>query len=175
MTISELLYSIGQRYCGDSEVVELCRLVGEMLRKAERPTLAQAVAAAGEIGISELEAANYWHTREASDWLKSTAGGGTTPVGKNWRSDAKVFTNSMRERQSRSQNGSANGFHAQPKAETVWSLKQALDAVNDQIQEIENYRSPGAWGDLPTSKRIEKTKLIERRSELKRKLAGLAE
>lgn len=56
-----------------------------------RPTLGQAKAAASEIGISAEKADEWWHAREANDWLKGTAGGGTTPVGTNWRADMKTY------------------------------------------------------------------------------------
>jgi hypothetical protein len=52
----------------------------------KRPTIREAIAAASEIGVSKDAAEYWWNTREASDWRKGTAGGGTTPVG-NWRSD----------------------------------------------------------------------------------------
>jgi hypothetical protein len=105
--------------------------------------------------------------------MKSTAGGGTTPVGKNWAADLRVYTNGMRGRSAL--NGNTTGFNGEtrPKAETTWSLKQALDAVNDQIQEIEASRPPGAWAELSTSKMMEKTKLMLRKGELKKKLSGL--
>jgi hypothetical protein len=50
------------------------------------PTIREAIAAASEMGVSKDAAEYWWNTREASDWRKGTAGGGTTPVG-NWRSD----------------------------------------------------------------------------------------
>ncbi len=54
------------------------------------PTLAQAREVAPTLGLTPDQGELYWHTREASDWMKSTASGGTTPVGKNWQSDMKV-------------------------------------------------------------------------------------
>lgn len=67
-----------------------------------------------------------------------------------------------------------NGLHASPKADTVWSLKQSLDAVNEQITEIDSSVT-GAWGNLPPAKAKERLALVERRKELKRKLSGLEE
>jgi len=52
-----------------------------------RPTLSQAIAAGSDIGITPEAATVWWNTREASDWRKGTAGGGTTAVGQNWRAD----------------------------------------------------------------------------------------
>lgn len=46
-----------------------------------RPTLAQAMAAAPQIGVTPDMADNWWHAREASDWMKGAGGGATTRVG----------------------------------------------------------------------------------------------
>lgn len=56
-----------------------------------RPTLAQAKSAASTIGISPEKADEWWHAREASEWLKGMAGGGTAPVGTNWQADLKTY------------------------------------------------------------------------------------
>jgi len=55
--------------------------------RLRRPTLSQAIEAASQIGITKEAAEFWWNTREASDWMKGSAGGGTMPVGSNWRSD----------------------------------------------------------------------------------------
>jgi hypothetical protein len=55
-----------------------------------RPTLAQAIAAGSNIGIAPDKAQAWWEMREASGWVKGTAGGGTTPVGTNWQADLKT-------------------------------------------------------------------------------------
>ena len=56
-----------------------------------RPTLEQAKAAASTVGVSPAKAEEWWHVREASEWLKGMAGGGTAPVGANWQSDLKTY------------------------------------------------------------------------------------
>lgn len=60
-----------------------------------RPTLEQARDAAPQIGVRPDDAEDWWHRREATDWMKGTAGGGTTPVGRNWQSDLKAFAGTM--------------------------------------------------------------------------------
>ncbi len=52
-----------------------------------RPNLKEALAAASEVGIRPEIAKCWWEAREANDWRKGTQGGGTTPVGPNWRAD----------------------------------------------------------------------------------------
>lgn len=61
-----------------------------------RPSLAEAQAAAQSIGVTEQEAAEWWHSREATDWLKGTAGGGQIAVGANWQADLKTYANRQR-------------------------------------------------------------------------------
>lgn len=58
-----------------------------------RPTIAEALAAAMEIGVRRDKAEEWWNCREASEWLKGMAGGGTSPVGTNWRADMKTYAN----------------------------------------------------------------------------------
>jgi hypothetical protein len=53
----------------------------------KRPTLNQAISQASNIGMSPEAATAWWQAREASDWQKATAGGSTTPVGRNWQAD----------------------------------------------------------------------------------------
>lgn len=60
-----------------------------------RPTLAQALSAASQIGVTPEMADDWWNAREASDWMKGTAGGGTTPVGSNWQADLKTYASRM--------------------------------------------------------------------------------
>lgn len=62
---------------------------------AKRPTLAQAKSAASQIGVSAEIADEWWHVREASEWMKGTAGGGTTAVGSNWQADLKTYASRM--------------------------------------------------------------------------------
>jgi hypothetical protein len=52
-----------------------------------RPTLQQAISAGQSIGITTAAVSVWWHKREASEWMKGTAGGGTTRVGQNWQAD----------------------------------------------------------------------------------------
>ena len=56
-----------------------------------RPSLAEVKSAAPGIGVTPEKADEWWHTREASAWMKGTAGGGTTPVGTNWQADLKIY------------------------------------------------------------------------------------
>lgn len=74
---------------------------GRRGERPARPSLQQAQAKAGQAGVTAEEAEEWWHTREGSGWVKGSAGGGTTPVGQNWVSDLKTFTNQARERQRR--------------------------------------------------------------------------
>jgi len=53
----------------------------------KRPTLNQAISQASNIGMTPEAATAWWQAREASDWQKATAGGSTTPVGRNWQAD----------------------------------------------------------------------------------------
>lgn len=57
-----------------------------------RPTLSQAKSAATNLGITPDKADEWWHAREASDWMKGMAGGGTSPVGSNWQADLKTYS-----------------------------------------------------------------------------------
>lgn len=58
---------------------------------SKRPTLSQAKQAAAMMGITPEKADEWWHAREASEWLKGMAGGGTAPVGSNWQADMKTY------------------------------------------------------------------------------------
>lgn len=58
---------------------------------SRRPTLEQAKSAASMIGVSPEKADEWWHAREASEWMKGMAGGGTSPVGTNWQADLKTY------------------------------------------------------------------------------------
>ena len=69
-----------------------------------RPTLSQAKSAASQIGIAPEKADEWWHAREASEWMKGTAGGGTTAVGSNWQADLKTYA------------GRSSGFQQAPPA-----------------------------------------------------------
>jgi len=60
-----------------------------------RPTLAQAKSAASQIGVTPEMADEWWNAREASDWMKGTGGGGTTPIGSNWQADLKTYASRM--------------------------------------------------------------------------------
>jgi hypothetical protein len=148
------------------------------LSLSPRPALSDALAAADMIGITEAEAEEWWNAREASDWMKGVGGGGTTPVGQNWQADAKTFTNRSRDRKAEgAQRGKPQGYNAstpaQTKDATVWQLKQAEEAVNESIRLIDS-TIVGAWGDLTPERKIERRQLVERRKEIRRKLAGLA-
>lgn len=67
------------------------REVGNTRTRPKRPTLAQAKAAAAQIGVAADEAESWWHAREANDWMKGGGGGAMTPVGTNWQSDMKTY------------------------------------------------------------------------------------
>jgi hypothetical protein len=59
-------------------------------RGSRRPTIEQAKAAAASDGIDDEIAVQWWHAREASDWMR-TSNGATMPVG-SWRSDLKSYS-----------------------------------------------------------------------------------
>ncbi|RYD20816.1 MAG: hypothetical protein EOP88_13615 [Verrucomicrobiaceae bacterium] len=56
-----------------------------------RPSLDESKSAAANLGIPPDKADEWWHAREASEWLKGMAGGGTAPVGSNWQADLKTY------------------------------------------------------------------------------------
>jgi len=147
-----------------------------------RPTLGQSISQAGTAGVTQQEAEDWWNAREASDWMKGTGGGGTTPVGTNWQADLKTYTNTMRDKKEREAkrsahqaNGSANASSstpAAPKTTSVWSLTESIKAINESLTEIDASVT-GAWGELSPAKKVERRKLVDRRKELRRKLSGL--
>jgi uncharacterized protein YdaU (DUF1376 family) len=146
-----------------------------------RPTLAQARSAAGACGVTEQEAEDWWHAREASDWMKGTGGGGTTPVGSNWQADLKTYTNTMREKKARDATRAARhsgsdsnscSTPAPPRTDTVWSLTESIKSINESLTEIDASVT-GVWGELSPAKKEQRRKLVERRKELRRKLSGL--
>lgn len=59
--------------------------------RGRRPTIDQAKAAAANLGISPEKAEEWWHCREASEWMKGMSGGGISQVGQNWQSDLKTY------------------------------------------------------------------------------------
>jgi hypothetical protein len=64
----------------------------------KRPSLEEAQSTAPMAGVTPKEAESWWMAREANDWLKGTAGGNVTPVGRNWQADLKRFTETERNR-----------------------------------------------------------------------------
>lgn len=50
------------------------------------PKLSEAIEAGSQLMLDSSAVEHWWNTREASGWMKSTAGGSTTPV-RNWRAD----------------------------------------------------------------------------------------
>jgi hypothetical protein len=93
-----------------------------------------------------------------------------------WQNDLRIFARNWKsvedERSATKGNGSTPSTPAQPKAESVWQLKQAEEAVNESIRLIDA-TVIGAWGELTPERKIERRKLVERRKEIRRKLAGL--
>lgn len=73
-----------------------------------RPTIEQARSAASGIGITPAKAEEWWNAREASEWLKGMAGGGTAPVGTNWQADMTTYCK-------RGNYGQTNGNHREDK------------------------------------------------------------
>ena len=69
-------------------IIEREKNAGASIR---RPTLDEAKTAAANMGVSAEKAEEWWHCREASEWLKGMAGGGTCPVGTNWQADLKTY------------------------------------------------------------------------------------
>lgn len=60
-----------------------------------RPTLDQAKSAAMTIGVMAAMADEWWHAREASEWMKGAGGGAVVAVGTNWQADLKSYSNRM--------------------------------------------------------------------------------
>lgn len=94
----------------------------------KRPSLEQARERAPTLGVRPDDAETWWHSREASDWMRSTSGGGgAVPVGKNWASDMKMFTANRKEGLKRNGAGRpepvAKGVD-KPKNEKVLDLSQ---------------------------------------------------
>lgn len=79
-----------------------------------RPTLAQALAACGQVGVTPAKADEWWNAREASNWIKGMAGGGTSPVGPNWQADMKTY--STRGGMTNGTNGRSKPDHRAEKA-----------------------------------------------------------
>lgn len=77
--------------------------------KIQRPTLSQAKSAATNLGITPQKADEWWHAREASEWMKGMAGGGISPVGSNWQADLKTYANRGGMGNDRQINGQTNG------------------------------------------------------------------
>lgn len=73
------------------------------------PSLEQAKAMAGTVGVTEKEAEDWWHARESTDWTKGDGGGGRVKIG-SMASDLKRFTESMREKKNKN-NHERNSSH----------------------------------------------------------------
>ena len=82
----------------------------EMPRSIRRPDLSQAKSAAASMGVSAEMADDWWHAREASEWMKGTAGGGTTPIGSNWQADMKTYASRMAAGNDKGRNSKRGGF-----------------------------------------------------------------
>jgi hypothetical protein len=65
---------------------------------APRPTLEQAKTVAGQVGVTEQEAEEWWNARQTSAWRRSMKRGGTISVALNWHADLKAYTNRAHER-----------------------------------------------------------------------------
>ena len=70
-------------------------MVSNPTQMVRRPTLDQAKSAGNTMGIAESMADEWWHAREATDWKKGTAAGGTVSVGANWQADLKTYASRM--------------------------------------------------------------------------------
>ncbi len=134
-----------------------------------RPSLAQALEMAILAGVTQEEADSWWNAREASDWTRGHGGGGTLPIGTNHAADLKTWVNSFRQRNVPAVNG--NG-HSRPKTETVWALRQSMEAVEAELGRLEE---KSLYDPLSVGDRDLKARLKTRRSELRTKLAGLSE
>ena len=64
-------------------------------RSIRRPSLDQAKSAAATIGVTAEFADEWWHAREATDWVKGSGGGGSVHVGTNWQADLKTYASRM--------------------------------------------------------------------------------
>ncbi len=87
---------------------------GERNAGVRRPSLVQAKSAASSIGVTPEMADEWWHAREASEWMKGAGGGGTTRVGSNWQADLKTYASRM---------GNAGGGKPQPAPKKLEKLE----------------------------------------------------
>lgn len=166
----ELVSGVSLAHPRDPEVQELCTLALELLCSG-RPTLKQALGMAEQAGVSPEEAEAWWLSRESTDWMRGTVGGGILPVGKNHAADLKVFTLAVRSKDNGwRENGNGVNGHTKPKQDSIWTLKQSLEAVEEEIGRIDQKALYDGMGAVMKEKRA---KLKERRADLRRKLQGL--
>ncbi len=85
---------------------------------ARRPSLDQAKAAAAQDGVAEEIAVQWWHAREASNWMKSNGHGGNVSVG-SWRSDLKSYSLTIAQSNADRRPKHRQGEFAEPELRTV--------------------------------------------------------
>jgi len=57
-----------------------------------------ALSACEQIGVTQIVAEEWWHSREGSEWTKGS-NGTAIAVGSNWRSDLKSFDTNKKNRE----------------------------------------------------------------------------
>lgn len=132
----------------------------------------QAVSMAEMAGVPADYAETIFLEHEGSTWED----GQGRPIN-NFSSYIKArYTNRTNKlaREERRYSNRSNGTtpNGAPTANTVYQVQQQIDAINESITELDA-SVPGAWGELSPAKKVERRKLVERRTELKRKLSGL--
>ena len=139
-------------------------------------TEAQALAMAAAIGVPDEYASTVWHDMEGIGWEDSSG----RPI-TNFASYLKARYNHRTDKHAREEkrfaprtNGHAPNGSAKPQTETVWQIKQAIAALDEEIQEVES-RQTGAWGELSRADKAKRAELMQRRRELRGKLAGSTE
>ncbi|MBK1884637.1 hypothetical protein JIN85_19630, partial [Luteolibacter pohnpeiensis] len=66
--------------------------------------------AAATIGVTAELADEWWHAREATDWIKGTGGGGNIHVGSNWQADLKTYASRMATSSDKGRGSKRGGF-----------------------------------------------------------------
>lgn len=136
----------------------------EPIKAKARGTLADILAYCDELQVPHSDGEWFFAKCEGSGWKN----GGSSI--KDWKGVMRSWKIARYLPSLKQTNGSASP--AQPRAETIWQLTKAEEAVNESIRLIDS-TIIGAWGDLTPERKAERIKLVERRKEIRKKLAGL--
>lgn len=90
-----------------------------------------------------------------------------------WQNDLRIFARNWKtcEDDRKAANGSTPTPNSKPPTETVWQIDKAIEAINEELRDIDASVT-GAWGELSPGKKAKRAALVERRKELKSKLTG---